>query len=275
MTHCTYHVIPQLDRLELKRVAGWQHIFSWHMHDSYVLGVVTQGVARFTTSAGTHWVPPSHISVIHPQQAHSGPVHHHQAITQSNCYPSVPLMQSVAAEELGKPRQMPWFAPQVIADRELAQALLDVHDLLCHETPAESLTQKARVVLATLMDRHATFIPENAYWQSTGAVRQVCTYLRTHYSEPVSIRQLTGVAGGMSEVHLIRRFRQQVGMPPYAYLTYRRVEEAKRRLQQHQPTAQAALEAGFADQSHLTRQFKKMIGITPGVYRRLYTSSGS
>ena len=275
MTHCAYHVIPQLDRLELKQVASWQHTFSWHMHESYVLGVVMQGTARFTTSAGTCWVPPNNISIIHPQQAHAGPVHHQQAITQSNCYPSVRLMQSVAAVELGRPQQMPLFVPQVIADDELAQAILEVHDQLCHETMGEHLTQKARTMLATLMDRHALFIPEESYWQSSGAIRQVCTYLRDHYAKPVSIRQLAEVAGGISEVHLIRRFREQVGMPPYAYLTYRRVEEAKRRLQQHLPTAQVALDVGFTDQSHLTRQFKKMLGVTPGAYRRLYASSDS
>ena len=273
MTYCTYHVIPPLDRLELKRVVGWQHTFSWHMHDSYVLGIVTEGVARFTTSAGTYWVPPLHISIIHPQQAHAGPVHHRQAITQSNCYPSMRLMQSVATEELGRPNQVPLFTEQVIADPALARTILDVHEQLCGEAVAEALTDKTRGILATLMDKYATFIPETDYWQSTGAIRRVCTYLRTHFYEPVAIRQLAALAGGVSEVHFTRQFRQQVGMPPYAYLTYRRVEEAKQRLQQHLPTAQTALEVGFADQSHLTRQFKKMLGITPGAYRRLYTSA--
>ena len=273
MAHCSYHVIPELDDLELKRVADWQHTFSWHMHDSYVLGVVTQGVARFTTSAGTHWVPPMHISIIHPQQAHAGPVHHRRAITQSNCYPSVSLMQSVAAEELGQYRRMPWFDNQVLCDQELAQALLDAHEQLCQRNPSETFARETRLILAHLMDRYATFIPEEEYWQSTGMVRRVCDFLRTHYSEPVSIQQLTQVADGISEVHLIRQFRQQVGMPPYAYLTYRRVEEAKQRLQQRQPTAQTALDVGFADQSHLTRQFKKIMGVTPGVYRRLYMST--
>ena len=273
MAHCSYHVIPELDGLELKRVADWQHTFSWHMHDSYVLGVVTQGVARFTTSAGTRWVPPMNISVIHPQQAHAGPVHHHQAITQSNCYPSVSLMQSVAADELGRHQQMPCFDSQVLPDQPLAQAILDLHDQLCQCSTTEAPTREARLILAYLMDRYATFIPEEEYWQSTGTIRRVCDFLRTHYSEPISIQQLTRVADGISEVHLIRRFRQQVGMPPYAYLTYRRVEEAKQRLQQHQPTAQTALDVGFADQSHLTRQFKKILGVTPGAYRRLYLTT--
>lgn len=270
MGHFEYYILPQLDGLELKRAEGWQHTFSWHMHDSYVLGVVTHGIARFTTSVGTHWIPPLSISIIHPQQAHSGPVHHRQAITQSNCYPSVALMRSVAAEALGKPDQLPIFRQQVIIDSELAHTMLEVHHQLCSSSPTHHSSQVARGLLATLMDKHAVFIPEAAYWQSTGIVRQVCTYLRTHFSEGITVQDLTQVAGGISEVHLTRIFRQQVGMPPYAYLTYRRVEEAKKLLQQRWSLTQTALETGFSDQSHLTRQFKKMLGLTPGAYRRLF-----
>ena len=270
--HAEYHVIPQLDRLELKRAEGWQHTFSWHMHDSYVLGVVTQGIARFTTSAGTHWVPPLSISIIHPQQAHSGPVHHRQAIAQSNCYPSVALIRSVMTEELGQPNRLPMFRQQVISDPALAYTMLEVHHQLCNSSSTPYSTQAARAMLATLMDQYAIFIPEADYWQSSGVIRQVCSYLRTHYREGITVQHLTSVAGGISEVHLTRIFRQQVGMPPYAYLTYRRVEEAKKLLQQQWSLTQTALETGFADQSHLTRQFKKMLGITPGTYRRLFVA---
>ena len=167
---------------------------------------------------------------------------------------------------------MPLFYAQVILDSSLAMSLLEVQDQLCGQPGTESTPQAMRTILARLMDQYATFIPEDTYWQSSGAIRQVCSYLRTHYREPVSVQQLARIAGGMSDVHFTRRFRQQVGMPPYAYLTYRRVEEAKQRLQLHQPTVQVALDVGFADQSHLTRQFKRITGITPGTYRRLYQS---
>jgi AraC-like DNA-binding protein len=34
-----------------------------------------------------------------------------------------------------------------------------------------------------------------------------------------------------------------------------------------QTLAQAAIQAGFADQSHMTRAFVRQLGITPGRYR--------
>ena len=270
MSQARHRVIPPLDFLELRQVVGWQHTYSWHMHDTYVLGTVSQGVARFTTSSGTHWVPPGTVSILHPQEAHAGPVHHQGAVTQSNCYPSVSLIQSVATEALNRPGQLPLFSASVIADVSLASEVLDAQQALCQTDRSAQTMSRVRDLLATLMDRYATFIPEADYWQSSGRIRQVCTYLRTHYRDALSIRTLAEVAGGISEVHLTRSFRQQVGMPPYAYLMYRRVEEAKRLLQQQWEPTQVAFETGFADQSHLTRQFKRMLGTTPGAYRKLY-----
>ena len=37
------------------------------------------------------------------------------------------------------------------------------------------------------------------------------------------------------------------------------------------PPAQAAAEAGFADQAHLTRHFKRIVGVPPGAYQRSRT----
>ena len=40
------------------------------------------------------------------------------------------------------------------------------------------------------------------------------------------------------------------------------------------PPAQAAAEAGFADQAHLTRHFKRIVGVPPGAYQRARAGGG-
>jgi len=37
------------------------------------------------------------------------------------------------------------------------------------------------------------------------------------------------------------------------------------------PPAEAALRAGFSDQSHFTNYFDRFIGLSPGVYRGVFT----
>jgi AraC-like DNA-binding protein len=58
-----------------------------------------------------------------------------------------------------------------------------------------------------------------------------------------------------------------MGITPHAYLIQRRVCVARHLLAAGETPAQAAITAGFADQSHLTRAFVRYLGITPARYR--------
>ena len=55
-------------------------------------------------------------------------------------------------------------------------------------------------------------------------------------------------------------------MSPHAYLIQLRLEKARQLISKGKSIADAALLAGFSDQSHLTRSFKKRYGLTPGRY---------
>jgi AraC-like DNA-binding protein len=72
---------------------------------------------------------------------------------------------------------------------------------------------------------------------------------------------------GVSRFQLLRGFAREIGITPHAYLVQRRVRLARQLLAAGQTPAQAAVQAGFADQSHLTRAFVRHLGITPARYR--------
>jgi AraC-like DNA-binding protein len=71
---------------------------------------------------------------------------------------------------------------------------------------------------------------------------------------------------GVSRFQLLRGFAREVGTTPHAYLVQRRIQFARRLLVAGRPIVEAAIDAGFADQSHLTRAFVRQFGITPGRY---------
>lgn len=73
-------------------------------------------------------------------------------------------------------------------------------------------------------------------------------------------------SGKRSRWHLVRMFGKMVGMTPHAYQMMRAVQQAKKLLVAGKSPAEAALDAGFYDQSHLHRHFKKFVGITPAAY---------
>jgi AraC-like DNA-binding protein/quercetin dioxygenase-like cupin family protein len=72
----------------------------------------------------------------------------------------------------------------------------------------------------------------------------------------------------MSREGFIRWFRRHVGMTPHAYRLARRLTLARALLAADVPAAEAAAEAGFADQSHMGRKFRCAFGVTPNAYRR-------
>ncbi|WP_301127429.1 helix-turn-helix domain-containing protein [Streptomyces cacaoi] len=89
-------------------------------------------------------------------------------------------------------------------------------------------------------------------------------------------RQLTATAGtarvgalaervGVSRRHLVRRFRQQVGLPPKTVARLLRFERAGALLRSGGRTlAEVAAQAGYADQSHLTRDVREFTGVPAG-----------
>lgn len=71
----------------------------------------------------------------------------------------------------------------------------------------------------------------------------------------------------VSKYHLIRSFKQEVGLTPRQFQIQNRVRKAQRLLNLPISIAEVALTCGFFDQSHLIRHFKKIVGLSPSCYK--------
>jgi AraC-like DNA-binding protein len=72
----------------------------------------------------------------------------------------------------------------------------------------------------------------------------------------------------LDKFRLCRAFREQVGLPPHAYVTHRRVALAQGFLARGVSQTEVAARVGFYDQSLLHRHFKRILGFTPGAFAR-------
>ena len=73
---------------------------------------------------------------------------------------------------------------------------------------------------------------------------------------------------GLRRESFSRAFRRTAGLPPKAWLHCLRLEKARALLRQGKSITEAALAAGYADQSHFHRMFVKFYSVTPGCYQR-------
>jgi YesN/AraC family two-component response regulator len=82
---------------------------------------------------------------------------------------------------------------------------------------------------------------------------------------------LDGVAheANTSRYHFCRFFKKRVGISPMRFVTYMRVEKAKKILgKAGLSISEVASDSGFNDTSSFIKQFKKITGITPTNYRK-------
>jgi AraC-like DNA-binding protein len=88
-------------------------------------------------------------------------------------------------------------------------------------------------------------------------------YIKSHYAENVSLSELASFAD-LSRFHLLRLFRNQMGVPPHKYQTQLRITHARKLLRNGHSILKTAFETGFFDQSHFSRNLKRITGGTPG-----------
>jgi AraC family transcriptional regulator len=72
----------------------------------------------------------------------------------------------------------------------------------------------------------------------------------------------------MSYFHFSRAFKQSMGMTATNYIAERRIERAKKLLEETElPISEIALRSGFSSQSHFTTAFRRLAGATPKAFR--------
>lgn len=255
-----------LGGLELLRATYITHEFARHSHPEFMVGVIEQGACTFYYRGDIHLAPAGSIVLINPGEAHDGSGGEARNLTYRTFYPAEGLLQQVASEVAGKQWGIPYFSGPVIQNQPLSLLLRYLHGVL--EQSASTLERESAFLwtFAQLLSRHAERRPSApAPGREQLAIRQACDFLEAHHAANVSLATLAALAQ-LSQYHFLRVFRTRLGLPPHAYLVQLRVAAAKRLLALGMPIPQAAVEAGFVDQSHLTRHFKRLVGVTPGQY---------
>jgi len=236
------------------------------MHETYAIGVIEHGAERFYALGAHHLAPPDSLILLNPGTIHDGQAGHPDGWTYRMIYLEVSWMRTLLGEALGGFRGEPFFSGPVVEDLQLAQTLLSLHRTARSSSTFE-WQDKLTCLLTHLFDRHAGHPPPRVLPRAPDVARAAQALLDAHFHEELSLLHLAHQFN-LSPQHFIGVFRREVGLPPHAYQTHRRVQHARFLLRAGHPIAEVALEVGFVDQSHLTRHFKRLLGTTPGRYVR-------
>ena len=109
---------------------------------------------------------------------------------------------------------------------------------------------------------------------SSNYVQKVINYIRSHWREDLTVDDLSEMTA-VSKYHLIREFKEAVGVTPYQYIIHMRVNYGQILLRTtNQSIRDISSQLGYDSPSYFAKQFKQIVGLTPLEYRHasLYTS---
>ncbi|HEY6959529.1 MAG TPA: AraC family transcriptional regulator [Candidatus Limnocylindria bacterium] len=236
--------------------------FAPHRHDTYAIGMTTTGVQTFQYRGARRVCLPGQLHVLHPDEVHDGAAGTDIGFAYRILYVAPELVRHALAG-----RALPFVAEPiqqlVPAAGRIASLLTDIDEPIDELSAAE-----IAVAVADGLVSLSGWSEHRPLAIDTRAVELARDYLAAHAREQTSASVLETVAG-TDRYTIARHFRRAFGTSPDRYRTLRRVALARAAIESGRSLADAAFEAGFADQSHMTRQFKRAYGFTPARWMAL------
>jgi AraC-like DNA-binding protein len=238
--------------------------FEPHRHDTYAIGITTAGVQTFRYRGSRRICLPGQLHVLHPDETHDGAAGTDDGFGYRILYIAPELIRQAAGglPFVAEPVHGPTPATQHVASL-LADLDEPITDLARDEIAAT--VADALGLLSGRTGEHRDAIDDRA-------VELVRDYLTAHAREQTPASTLEQIAG-TDRFTIARHFRRAYGTSPDRFRTMRRLALARTAIESGRPLAQAAADAGFADQSHMSRQFKRAYGLTPASWARAVSAA--
>lgn len=218
------------------------------------------------TSGGERWSSgPGTISLKVPGEVAVERAREGTPAFQAACFETSLIEEAQAA--LDRPRIRTWLHSIDPRDpRAKPLARLHRHLLDAEPVSASALEEATCEAVHALVDTMAA--PSGTeHLRCNPHVSRARALLDERFTETIDLDALAAHAR-LDKFRLCRAFREQVGLPPHAYVTHRRVARAQALLAGGMPQAEVAASVGFYDQSLLHRHFKRIVRLTPGAFAR-------
>jgi AraC-like DNA-binding protein len=239
---------------EILHAQFFDHAYPMHTHDSWTLLLIDDGLVHYDLDRHEHGAMTQFVTLLPPNVPHDGRSARPEGFRKRVLYLDHDRLDD---DMIGAAVDSP-----ALRDPLLRRRVHQLHDSLV--AGAESFEAESRLsLILERLDghlRHELHEPEG--FRSPTLATQLRELLDANVQPGITLEQASQLLHS-HPTHLVRAFSQAYGMPPHLYLTGRRVEAARGHLLSGRPPAQAAVLAGFYDQSHLTRHFRRMLGVSP------------
>lgn len=238
--------------------------YARHHHDEFGVGLILDGGQASWSGRGPVEAGAGDVITVNPGEVHDGRPVTHAGRRWRMLYFRPADAAALIAELRGEPPARFEFERPVVGDAPVRA--LTARLLRLETAPASDVARMAAAEAALhLVDRLIRPASPAVVGRAPGALR-ARQMIDDAPGEPRTLARLAEAAG-LSQFQTIRAFKKDTGLTPHAYLMQRRLGLARALIRGGAGLAQAAADAGFADQSHMTRAFAACFGYPPGAYK--------
>lgn len=138
---------------------------------------------------------------------------------------------------------------------------------------AANLVARRMVVPPQREGGQAQFIREPVPECRSETLKPLLDWVSAHLAEPLDVASLARRAA-MSPRTFARRFREETGTTPHAWITAQRLRRAEQLLEESDlPVERIAVDVGFGNAATLRHHFGHARGISPQQYRRRFATT--
>lgn len=241
-----------------------------HFHEHYAVGVIAAGNRRLRCKNREYLLEPGDIILLNPGESHAcAAVDGDLDYRGFNIAPNV--MERIRMEIAGT-RDRVCFSRPVVRDEAAGGLIRRLHEMVCARSGEFEKEETLLIFLELVMELYTQpFAQDSAACRTE--VGKACEWMEKHYAERVTLEDICAAAH-LTKSTLLRAFTREMGITPYRFLENLRINRARAFLEQGDMPAEAAVKAGFSDQSHFSSFFTMFTGLTPGAYRNMFQETG-
>ena len=132
-----------------------------------------------------------------------------------------------------------------------------------------STSDASKSIMKELLYEYSNLIRTYSFIGYSESIRTLLTFIDFSYSTRLSLSNLANKLN-VSPSYLSKRFKKELGISLFEYITKVRIEKSKSLLKDKNISiVDVAIRSGFEDQAYYARTFKKIMGLTPTQYRKL------